>query len=66
MAVQLPEEVLDRRLPPVVQMANYGNRGEVPKKDGGDDGSAPESAVTASYTTIGKRRPSRKNQQQIG
>ena len=47
-------------------MANYGNRGEEPKKDGGDDGSAPESAVTASYTIIGKRRPSRKNQQRIG
>ena len=53
-AVLLPEEVLDCRLSPVIQMAIYGNRGGEPKKDGGDDGSAPESAVTASHTTMGK------------
>ena len=47
-------------------MANYGNRGGEPKKDGGDDGSAPASAVTASYTTIGKPRPPKRNQQRIG
>ena len=65
-AVLLPEEVLDCRLLPVVQMAISGNRGGEPKKDGGDDGSAPESAVTASYTIIGKRRASRRNQEWIG
>ena len=57
---------MDCRLPPAVQMANYGNRGGEPKKDGGDDGSAPESAVTASYTTIGKQKPPKRNQQRIG